>query len=417
MRFTDQLEAKLATTEARLEALTEQVRQNDEKLRCSQRRELQLLQARDLDELLHEMTSGLRDSFDLRHVSVVLRDPGHDIRHLLLATDVGEIPGLILVDTLAGLAPQYSALQRPWLGRFAASDHGMIVASPIGLASIAMIPLRCRDELIGSINLCSADPHRFTVHHASDFLAHLGAIASFSVENAVNRARLRRSGFTDVLTGWHNRRYLQARMKEELARACRDGRNLVCLILDIDHFKRVNDTWGHAAGDIVLRELAQRIDAQVRASDVAARFGGEEFVILLPNTKGADGQRLAERIRNAVAAAPFELPEGEQISVTVSIGIAEFAPGAGGSDLKSLGEALIARADAALYAASSEPGTAVRRSPRSAPRRAAAGERAGFARAYPRRRAMHRRQAPRPARRHGDRCRRTCGSGGARRGR
>jgi two-component system cell cycle response regulator len=351
MRFTDQLEAKLAATEARLEALTEQVRQNDEKLRCSQRRELQLLQARDLDELLHEMTSGLRDSFDLRHVSVVLRDPGHDIRHLLLATDVGEIPGLILVDTLAGLAPQYSALLRPWLGGFAANDHGMIVASPRGLASIAMIPLRCHDELIGSINLCSADPHRFTAHHASDFLAHLGAIASFSIENAVNRARLRRSGFTDVLTGWHNRRYLQARMKEELARACRDGRNLVCLVLDIDHFKRVNDTWGHAAGDSVLRDLAQRIDAQVRASDVAARFGGEEFVILLPNTRGADGQRLAERIRNAVAAAPFELPEGGQIAVTVSIGIAEFAPGAGDTDLKSLGEALIARADAALYAA------------------------------------------------------------------
>lgn len=351
MRFTDQLEAKLAATEARLEALTEQVRQNDEKLRCSQRRELQLLQAHDLDELLHEMTGGLRDSFDLRSVSVVLRDPGHDIRHLLIASDVGEIPGLILVDTLAGLAPQYVDLPRPWLGPFTARDHGTIVTSSRGLASIAMIPLRCRDELIGSVNLCSADPHRFTAHHASDFLAHLGAIASFSVENSVNRARLRRSGFTDVLTGWHNRRYLQARMKEELARACRDGRNLVCLILDIDHFKRVNDTWGHTAGDIVLRELAQRIDAQVRASDVAARFGGEEFVILLPNTRGADGQRLAERIRNAVAAAPFELPEGEQIAVTVSIGIAEFAPGAGDTDLKSLGEALIARADVALYAA------------------------------------------------------------------
>lgn len=351
MRFTEQLEAKLAAAEARLEALTEQVRQNDEKLRSSQRRELQLLQARDLDELLHEMTSGLRDSFDLRSVSVVLRDPGHDIRHLLLATDVDEIPGLILVDTLAGLAPQYGALRRPWLGRFAASDHGMIVASPRGLASIAMIPLRCRDELIGSINLCSSDPHRFTAHHASDFLAHLGAIASFSIENAVNRARLRRSGFTDVLTGWHNRRYLQARMKEELARACRDGSNLVCLILDIDHFKRVNDTWGHAAGDSVLRELAQRIDAQVRASDVAARFGGEEFVILLPNTRSVDAQRLAERIRTAVAAAPFDLPDGGQITVTVSIGIAEFAPGAGDADLKSLGEALIARADVALYAA------------------------------------------------------------------
>jgi diguanylate cyclase (GGDEF)-like protein len=181
------------------------------------------------------------------------------------------------------------------------------VASTHGLASIAMIPLRCRDELIGSINLASADADRYTAHHASDFLAHLGVIASLCIENAVNRARLRRSGFTDVLTGWHNRRYLQTRMKEELARACRDGSGLVCLMLDIDHFKSVNDNWGHAAGDSVLRELAQRIDTEVRASDVAARFGGEEFVILLPNTSSAAGQHLAERIRKAVAGAPVVL--------------------------------------------------------------------------------------------------------------
>jgi uncharacterized protein YigA (DUF484 family) len=112
MQIADELEAKLAAAEARLEALTEQVRQNDEKLRCSQRRELQLLQAADLDSLLHEMTSGLQDSFDLRSVSVVLRDPGHDIRHLLLSTDVDRKPELMLVDTLTGLAPQYRGWDR-----------------------------------------------------------------------------------------------------------------------------------------------------------------------------------------------------------------------------------------------------------------------------------------------------------------
>ena len=288
MQSAEEIEAKLKAAERQLEALTEQVRQNDDKLRSSQQREIQLLQAPDLDSLLYEMTDGLRESFDLQYVSVVLRDPGHDIRHLL-TTDIGCNPDLILADTLTGLAPQYVALPRPWLGPFAACDHSMIVASPAGFASIAMIPLRCRDELIGSINLVSADPDRYTARHASDFLAHLGVVASLCIENAVNRARLRRSGFTDVLTGWHNRRYLQARMKEELARACRDGSSLVCTMLDIDHFKRINDNWGHAAGDTVLRELAQRIDAEVRTSDVAARFGGEEFVILLPNTTIADG--------------------------------------------------------------------------------------------------------------------------------
>ena len=91
------------------------------------------------------------------------------------------------------------------------------------------------------------------------------------------------------------------------------------------------------------------INAEVRSSDIAARFGGEEFVILLPRTSSAEGRHVAERVRQAVAAAPFDLPAGGQVAVTVSIGIAEFHPGAGRTDLKSLGEALIARADAALY--------------------------------------------------------------------
>ena len=179
-------------------------------------------------------------------------------------------------------------------------------------------------------------------------------MASYCVENVVNRARLLRSGFTDVLTGWHNRRYLQVRIKEELARVSRDGDNLVCLMLDIDHFKRVNDTWGHAAGDVVLREIAQRIESEVRSSDVAARYGGEEFVVLLPNTATEDGVRLAERIRESICATPVALPDGKQVTITASIGIAGVSPESHVEDLKTLGDSLIARADVALYRAKSE---------------------------------------------------------------
>jgi diguanylate cyclase (GGDEF)-like protein len=194
---------------------------------------------------------------------------------------------------------------------------------------------------------------RFTRDHASDFLAHIGIIASFCVENTVNRARLLRSGFTDVLTGWNNRRYLSVRLVEELARARRDRSGLVCLMLDVDHFKSVNDTWGHAAGDTVLRELAQRIESQVRASDVAARYGGEEFVVLLPDTEVASARLLAERIRKAISATPFDLPSGETVTVTASIGISEVHPDHGEADLKTVGDSLVARADVALYAAKS----------------------------------------------------------------
>jgi len=350
MQTAEQLKAKLESTQCRLEALTAEVARNDEKLRHSQQRELRLLQAPDLVSLFDEMTNGLRESYGLDCVSVVLCDPGHDVRHLLttLRTDA-RTSSLRLVESLSGLAPQYVALRRPWLGAYTTCDHQMIFGDATNIGSVAMIPLRHRGDLIGSINLGSADGHRFERHLASDFLAHLGVIASFAIENAVNRARLRRSGFTDVLTGWHNRRYLLARIKEELARACRTRSNLVCLMLDIDHFKRVNDDWGHAAGDAVLREVAQRIESQVRASDIAARYGGEEFVILLPNTDSAAGRNLAERIRRTVAATPINVPAGGTTHVTVSIGISEATPDASADDFKTLGDALIARADVALY--------------------------------------------------------------------
>ena len=355
MSSREELEAQLAATRRRLEELTVEVARNDEIMQRAQRRELRLLQAESFEALIAALIDGLRISYGVDYVSLVLCDPDHDIRHLLLAngTPAEDFAELLVVESMSGLAPQYIALQQPWLGVFAACDHELICPNAVDARSIAMIPLSHRGKLLGSINLCSSDPLRFTHDHASDFLAHLGIIASFCIENTINRARLLRSGFTDVLTGWHNRRYLTVRINEELARARRDESRLVCLMLDIDHFKQVNDTWGHAAGDAVLRELAQRIDMQVRASDVAARYGGEEFVVLLPNTDVSSASRLAERIRKEIAASPIKLPCGESVTITASIGIAEVSPGPDEKDLKTLGDSLIARADVALYAAKS----------------------------------------------------------------
>lgn len=355
MKSREELEAQLQATRRQLDELTAAVARNEEKMRRTQRRELQLLQAESLDVLITALTTGLRVSYGVEYVSLVISDADHDVRHLLLAngTPPEDFPDLVLVESMSGLAPQYIALSQPWLGKFAACDHQLICPYAGEARSIAMIPLTHRGKLLGSINLCSNDALRFTRDHASDFLAHFGVIASFCIENTINRARLMRSGFTDALTGWNNRRYLAVRLGEELARARRDQTRLVCLMLDVDHFKRVNDTYGHAAGDAVLRELAQRIDSQVRASDVAARYGGEEFVVLLPDTNVEAAQCLAERIRGEIAGSPIGLPCGESIRITASIGIAEVAPLRADTDLKTLGDSLIARADVALYAAKS----------------------------------------------------------------
>jgi diguanylate cyclase (GGDEF)-like protein len=336
-----------------LALLTEEVERNTRILRRTQQRELRLLQAGDLAALFDELTSGLRRSYQLARVGVVIADPEHVIRHLLVegGSDPESFPALHLVDSLTGMTPQYVALRTPWLGSYKASDHQLLFDNADDVRSIAIIPIIHNNRLMGSINFGSDDVTRFTDEHAADFLAHLGAIATFSLENVVNRARLLRSGFTDVLTGWHNRRYLQVRLNEELARARRESSNLVCLMIDIDYFKNINDSFGHAAGDIALRELAQRIEAQVRASDVAARYGGEEFVVLMPKTDVQSGVLLAERIRGAVSELPIDLGNGREVTATVSIGISTVSPERSDNDLKTTGESLLARADVALYKA------------------------------------------------------------------
>lgn len=353
MASREDLQAELIETRRKLAQLREEVARNTRILEASQKRELELLQAEDLATLFRRMLLGLADSYQLAAVTVVLCDPDHDVRHLLTASGTASqvLPGLLFVESLSGLAPQYVALRKPWLGPYRTSDHQLLFPQHTNLASIAILPLTHKGTLFGSINFGSQDGGRFTLQHATDFFSHLAMIASFALENAVNRARLMRSGFTDVLTGWHNRRYLQVRLTEELARARRDRSSLVCLMLDLDHFKNVNDTYGHAAGDEVLRELAHRVECQVRASDVAARYGGEEFVILMPHTDVASGKLLAERIRQAVASSPVRFGNRQQVAITASIGIAAALPGADDKDLKTLGDSLLARADVALYQA------------------------------------------------------------------
>ena len=159
---------------------------------------------------------------------------------------------------------------------------------------------------------------------------------------------------TDFLTGWHNRRYLHTRIKEELARAQRHGTSVACLMIDVDHFKQTNDVHGHLAGDQVLRELAQRIEGQIRGSDTAARFGGDEFAILLPETGVAEAALLAERIRQIVCSAPIDLGDGRSLPLSLSIGVAALQPRREERDLKAMADRLLAEADAALYRAKAQ---------------------------------------------------------------
>jgi two-component system, cell cycle response regulator len=151
---------------------------------------------------------------------------------------------------------------------------------------------------------------------------------------------------TDALTGLSNRRYMESHLGTLIEQAAARGKPLATLIIDIDYFKAINDTHGHDAGDDVLRDFAMRIKKSIRGIDLACRYGGEEFVIVMPETDMAVAAMVAERLRRRIAAEPFAIAQGTRhIPVTISIGIA------GLRDKDDTAAALLKRADQALYRA------------------------------------------------------------------
>ncbi len=162
-------------------------------------------------------------------------------------------------------------------------------------------------------------------------------------------SRLEQESITDALTGLYNRRYLDRRLDEEFARAQRYALPLAVLLLDIDHFKRVNDSYGHQTGDQVLSDLGKLALSTARNTDIAARYGGEEFLVIAPNTPAASAEVLAERLRKIVASHTLSVAGGASqpvaLEVTVSVGVADLGRGINSP------QELVRRADEALYRA------------------------------------------------------------------
>jgi diguanylate cyclase (GGDEF)-like protein len=202
------------------------------------------------------------------------------------------------------------------------------------------LPLTFEENLLGILWVWGNGITKGDLPIMSIFAKQIGV----SLERARLFQEVQSLALTDPLTGLHNRRSLFELGRIEFARAHRMNRAFCCMMLDIDHFKQINDTYGHPVGDQVLREFAKRCKTSVREIDLVGRYGGEELIILLPETDRKTAMRVAERLRAAVAAAPIKIPDYE-ISVTVSIGVAE-------KDENTLQlETVIARADQAMYIA------------------------------------------------------------------
>ncbi|MBE0426304.1 MAG: sensor domain-containing diguanylate cyclase [Nitrospirae bacterium] len=202
------------------------------------------------------------------------------------------------------------------------------IIAPLGIRSIVVVPVIFHDEVIGTLFLrTSRAGHTFTKREVTLCIAFAKASAN-ALYNAflyekLNRekTKLEKLAITDYLTGIYNIRYFYNRLDEEYSRAVRYNLSLCCMMLDIDHFKNINDTYGHRTGDIVLREFAQLVKRRIRKSDVLARYGGEEFILLLPQTS-LDGAIIkAERLGAIVREHKFKAFKGN-FKITVSIGIA-----------------------------------------------------------------------------------------------
>jgi diguanylate cyclase (GGDEF)-like protein len=177
-------------------------------------------------------------------------------------------------------------------------------------------------------------------------------VAALATVLEASRQRLQAQVFRDVLTGLHNRRYLLEQQQLAFERMRSAGQLAALLVMDIDHFKQVNDRHGHDMGDQVLHEVAQRLQACRRESDMLVRHGGEEFVALLPVQAPEEAWTLATRMLHQVAGHPFQLANGTSLPVTISIGIAVgAAPHDGALDAADLFRRLFALADTALYQA------------------------------------------------------------------
>lgn len=214
---------------------------------------------------------------------------------------------------------------------------------PLALPYVC-VPMLAHGEALGLLNLNLPDEGR-----VSDALQRLGMTVAEHVALALANLRLhetlRAQSIRDPLTNLFNRRYMEESLEREMRRAVRGRHSVGIIMLDLDHFKRVNDEYGHEAGDTVLRELGSVLQRNIRGEDIACRYGGEEFTLILPEASLGDAAQRAEQLRVAIKALPIRYRKQTLGPITVSLGVAVFP------DHGPTGEAVLRAADAALYQA------------------------------------------------------------------
>jgi len=289
--------------------------------------ELYFLQSTSLLTLFDRLLKELSSKLDLEVVELQLVDPNNEIQ--LIVNDIyGELEykNLQYIDHPCSLEILYDNNLNIHLSQSTELIKKLFKFSRGKVYSVAMLPLVRENQLIGSIHLGSHNKQRFAPGLDTYFLQHLGSIIGICVENAFNQEQFKLLSLVDLLTKTKNRRYFIQSLTKEVARASRSKTPISCLFLDLDHFKRVNDKHGHLTGDRALQSVANCIMPLLRTSDVLARFGGEEFTIMLPDTNEAQALEIAERIRIKISEISIKDDRAQSFTVSVSIGASTWQP-------------------------------------------------------------------------------------------
>jgi diguanylate cyclase (GGDEF)-like protein len=310
----------------------------------------------DPKELLNRIVKKIAEIMPVTRCSIIRIDGLHKYAHVVASF---ETPNLVDLKLRLKKYPEIEEAllnKKPVIIRNVASDPRMKsvrdIVAPLGIRSILVMPIMFKEKVIGTLFLrTSRVQHAFSENEIR-LLKNISRASANTLHNAFlftqienDKTRLEKLAITDYLTGIYNVRYFYHRIVEEFSRSERYALPISCLMLDIDFFKKINDSYGHKIGDAVLKEFSLLLKRIKRKSDVLARYGGEEFIVMLPQTTLYGALAEAERMRNAIKSHKFKSLK-KRTGVTVSIGLSAFP----NASIKTH-DALISAADDALYKA------------------------------------------------------------------
>jgi diguanylate cyclase (GGDEF)-like protein len=357
--YTGSLADENSQLKATIKELIDSARYNQQTQDRFYALELYFLEANSYELLIRRILTDLKRQLKLTQVELFLLDPQQETQQLI-AEIYGQLnyKNLFYTDSVNAIKAIYSGDIQLILSN---EQEDITKLGPGMSQSVALLPLRRGNHIIGSLHLGSRDHERFHPGLGGEFLLHLGTIISVCLESSINQERYKHLSLVDLLTRAKNRRFFFQALGTEIARSKRSKKPLSCLFIDIDHFKAVNDNHGHLTGDRALRSVADTIVPLLRQSDVLARFGGEEFTVLLPDCDLSHAEEIAERIRDKISRVNIANDQQQSFQLTVSIGVSYWQEGQQGlADSESIQNHLISQADKGVYQAKEDGRNCVR---------------------------------------------------------